>query len=67
MSLDDHKPFNRVIMDETTSCDRQWLAMLEESFRDIDYDTFIMSGFPPKAATALLGLVACCERAQYDA
>jgi hypothetical protein len=58
----DHPPAHRVIIDEATAIDRQWLKLLDEVFKNVSYDDIVNAGVDKEAAVALLGLVALNDR-----
>lgn len=60
--LNEHHPYRRVISDETTATDRQWLRMLEEAFRPVSYEDLLKAGLDTSFATEFLGLVALNEK-----
>ena len=60
--LDEHSPFKRIISDEATACDRQWLTMLKDAFSSVTHEGMVDAGFSSIAATKILGLVALKKR-----
>jgi hypothetical protein len=56
--LAEHAPFNRIISDQATAIDRQWLRMMNEAFAGVSFENLMRAGFDAEAATALLGVVA---------
>lgn len=60
--LNDHAPFNRIISEQATATDRQWLRMLHDAFRDIDHEDLRQAGMASEFATEVLGLVALKAR-----
>lgn len=60
--LDNHAPYKRIISDEATAADRQWLKMLKEQFKDVRHEDLVVAGMDMKAATEVLGLIAIDDR-----
>jgi len=56
--LDNHPPFKRVISDEATATDRQWLRMLDDVFESITFERLVAAGLDAQAVSALFGVVA---------
>ena len=60
--LDNHAPFKRIISDEATAIDRQWLRMMNDVFSKISHETLVTAGYTPIEATRILGVVALKKR-----
>ena len=60
--LDEHAPFKRIISDEATATDRQWLRMLETVFDGVSFENLVRAGIDARAASSVLGVVALNTR-----
>lgn len=60
--LNDHAPWVRLISDQATATDRQWLRMLSEAFEYVSHDALVRSGMKSDFATEVLGMVALDAR-----
>lgn len=60
--LADHQPYRRVLGDETTASDRQWLRMLADAFTPVAHEDLVKAGLDPAFVTQFLGLVALNSR-----
>jgi hypothetical protein len=66
--FEDHLPWRRVMYDETTATDRQWLRMLRAMFDGVSHESLCAAGFTPDVATKILGVPAMTYRynARHD-
>ena len=65
--LANHPPYLRVISDEASAQDRQWLRLLSEAFDEIDHESLCRAGMDARFATEVLGIVALNTRYSTEA
>lgn len=65
MSINDHAPALRILSGESTASDRQWLRMLDETFKPISIEQLSRMTIDLEAARDILGLIALTERTEH--
>jgi hypothetical protein len=64
--LDNHPPFDRIIRDQATAGDRQWLRMLNDVFDGVSFEDLVGAGMNARAVTGVLGIVALHHRVNQE-
>ncbi|WP_295442597.1 hypothetical protein [uncultured Thiodictyon sp.] len=66
MSISNHAPYQRVIYDDATAIDRQWLRMMEDALSNVSLDQMLNAGIENTSAREILGLIAINMRDKSD-